>query len=1292
MLGVKKTSGKSSVLTLSIFAFSLFSFLGCPNSADNSTNTDPEPIQTDDGKTYLKIENNTVYTVNVYINDPPLYGEASTATLHQVPANGSQQWELQPTASGSNGETLYFEYLIPVGGNITIPYYASNVENIKIKKLEEGKINTQAVPALGIVNTNSIFMVLQNNANDPVWVEQDNGGVKYTQTPHGAADRNIPTGNSAVFVLNNGTSLDNFTVGALARKKFPNTVLESGKIYSFSYDGNTAALLSIAHFDPDMGNKVWAIPTSDVQGKFLSMGLFAPRKQVSDGYIVLGRINYDGSLVTNATAKTTPYFATIAQNGSIPFERTINIAGNPSRVNIRSVVEEGDEFIFLGQVYYDTDPYSDGRPFILGTTSTGATRFFYRNFISDEEWETDDLYLNARHLVKSGADIYVAGADSWNGETEKNYIYLATVSRKSFDEAAHSDLWTSPLGDNVTLDDIVYDASQNSYMVSATNWDTYVENEHLDSILYFIDASTGVQKSRIAIPKYSLKKIFSVGDGYYAIGEYESASGNWEGYLRKLNPVTGSFEWSQPILFPSSDLSANGSAGIVNAVVDAGRLLLCGYTNEHGDNNDYKPWLLAFDSGTLSSTSSRLWELVYDEYPGYEIYSVQSNGIGSYILELYDDDNYKSILVSTDLMGRVIAQDKFLDPIPRNPSLTVVKPSYKVYLWYSAETYDDSDSEADEKHTVEYDETISLPDPPPRSGYQFIGWFHYNWDSEAYEPFTSTIHIKNNYYIYADWEEVVIPTIPGGINASASAESPANSITISWNAVTQAERYNIYRATTSTGTYTKVTASAVTGTAYTDTGLISSTTYYYKVSAVNGAGESGQSAYASATTQQAVPSTPTGVTATAFSSSSISISWNTVSSATGYYIYRAITSTGTYTKVTASAVTGTSYADTGLTASTTYYYKVSAVNSAGESGLSAYMYATTQSDSYSAPNAPTGVSAQALSSDCILISWNTVSGASGYYIYRADSAYGHYSYVGYIDKANYFEDSGLFPSTTYYYKVSATNNSGGENGLSDFAYAATLSENTNEVITLEPNGEYGYQYMYCPDSLFGGVQLIAGDVWRLEYDLSSNIDLDHIQVVFIDNGAVNNYDWTELSGYYWLPSNPVYANTRITGFIDIPVTMTATDASPQANMLVIQTTEKGSTPSLTILKLAFTKISGGGGSIAGSSYSNAIQIESGGVFGSFDSGLDAIWYTFYVYSQGSYHILSASDRYYSSIYTSDIVVDIYDSEMNLIMSDVDVGDNTITISETWDAGQWYVKVRPYFYSSSNKGTFALFFS
>ncbi|HEY7424670.1 MAG TPA: fibronectin type III domain-containing protein, partial [Gemmataceae bacterium] len=168
------------------------------------------------------------------------------------------------------------------------------------------------------------------------------------------------------------------------------------------------------------------------------------------------------------------------------------------------------------------------------------------------------------------------------------------------------------------------------------------------------------------------------------------------------------------------------------------------------------------------------------------------------------------------------------------------------------------------------------------------------------------------------------PAAPTGLTATAGP----GQVALSWTASSGAASYNIYRGTSSGGE-TKI-ASGVTTTAYSDSGLSAGTTYFYEVTAVNSVGESGLSNEASATTPS-VPAAPTNLTASA-NPAQVALSWTASSGAPSYNIYRG-TSSGGETEV-ASGVMATAFTDSGLSAGTTYFYEVTAVNSVGESGFS----------------------------------------------------------------------------------------------------------------------------------------------------------------------------------------------------------------------------------------------------------------------------------------------------------------------------------------------------------------------
>ncbi|MFH8410487.1 chitinase [Streptomyces sp. NPDC018019] len=93
-----------------------------------------------------------------------------------------------------------------------------------------------------------------------------------------------------------------------------------------------------------------------------------------------------------------------------------------------------------------------------------------------------------------------------------------------------------------------------------------------------------------------------------------------------------------------------------------------------------------------------------------------------------------------------------------------------------------------------------------------------------------------------------------------------------------------------------------------------------------------------------VPDAPTGLTAGAVTSSSVALSWNPATYATGYHVYR------DGTKV--QAVTGTSATVTGLSPATAYRFQITATNAAGESAKSAAVTATTSQGGGDGPAVP----------------------------------------------------------------------------------------------------------------------------------------------------------------------------------------------------------------------------------------------------------------------------------------------------------------------------------------------------
>jgi hypothetical protein len=190
----------------------------------------------------------------------------------------------------------------------------------------------------------------------------------------------------------------------------------------------------------------------------------------------------------------------------------------------------------------------------------------------------------------------------------------------------------------------------------------------------------------------------------------------------------------------------------------------------------------------------------------------------------------------------------------------------------------------------------------------------------------------------------------------------------------------------------------------------------------------------------APPAAPSALSATAASSSQINLAWTDNSNNESNFRIERCQGAGctNFAQIATVGANVTVFNDTGLTASTSYSYRVRASNAGGDSGYSNTASATTQAGA-TIPNAPSGLSAAATSSSQINLSWaDNSNNEDSFRIERCQGAgctnFAEIASVG--ANVTTFNDTGLAASTTYIYRVRARN-SAGDSDYSNTASATT---------------------------------------------------------------------------------------------------------------------------------------------------------------------------------------------------------------------------------------------------------------
>ena len=381
---------------------------------------------------------------------------------------------------------------------------------------------------------------------------------------------------------------------------------------------------------------------------------------------------------------------------------------------------------------------------------------------------------------------------------------------------------------------------------------------------------------------------------------------------------------------------------------------------------------------------------------------------------------------------------------------------------------------------------------------------------------------------------------PTGVTATNVGSSSSPQIQISWNSVSTATSYKVYRSSSSNGTYSQI-GSATSNTYLYDYSPMTGYNYY-KVKAVNSAGESPYSSYAyyyySATT---VPNAPTGVTVINVGSSSspqIEISWNSVSNATSYNVYRSSTATGTYSQIS-SATSNTYLYD--YSPMTGYnYYKVKALNSAGESSYSSYAYYNNSGGGGGTTYSPCPPTVSVSGTSTQTVSWTPVTTTGC----GAPTSYEVYKYVPCSDGTSW-ELKTTTTSTSYHcsssnihpgvnrYIVKAINSSGSIISLP--ATSASVSLSTPSSFTVQKLSGGYLKFTWSAVSKATGYHIMMSDTpsgsYSGEYAMFEQVDdgTTTTKTVYYP-GTPGTTMYFKIRAYYYCADDAIYILSNLSTY------------------------------------------------------------------------------------------------------------------------------------------------------------------
>lgn len=392
--------------------------------------------------------------------------------------------------------------------------------------------------------------------------------------------------------------------------------------------------------------------------------------------------------------------------------------------------------------------------------------------------------------------------------------------------------------------------------------------------------------------------------------------------------------------------------------------------------------------------------------------------------------------------------------------------------------------------------TITVKDLTPAKSYKFRVRAFKGDDTVTYGQYSAAFSTS---------------TAPAQVKGLTASGNTTSSLTLSWTAVKRATGYRAYVYDTKTSTWKKM--GATTATSCKVSGLTAGQQYKFKVNAYFNDGTNDFSgAYSSVLTSAAKPAKVKGLTAIGTTQTTVTLTWNSVSGANKYQVYR-------YVNNKWSRVSTTSKTSCTISADkNTVQYKVRAGISLSDTTVYGAFSdvikaaASTTPLNPKAPSAPSNLKLSANSNKKVInLSWTAAKGVNGYQIETYNYSDGSWDQVATTSDTTY--SYSVSASSVYYFRVRSYVIYNSKTYYSDYTsavgveYTAPGNSNDESLSDLERYGILGYMYdakENCFYNTVDAVHRVAG--FTPIYDAAAPFVVIWYSTVRFDFNY-NNLDW-----------------------------------------------------------------------------------------------------------------------------------------------------------------------------------------